>query len=300
MLRRVICVTGCVSKAAVGLGLLLVASCTDMGPTPETYGIVPSNPLPVPMAKPTPPTMPQSELSSAIGRGNSVSTRELGDFHRVNSGETVYGVARQHGVDAYDLVSLNKLTPPFDLFEGQRLRIPGRGVAPPAVAAAPATRPAETRPAGVTPRTTEALPPPPATAGTFIWPVEGRVISDFGAKGGGRFNDGINIAAPEGAAVRAAGAGVVAYSGNELRGFGNMLLIKHAGGWVTAYAHNQELLVNRGDTVDRGQVIARVGSTGGVDQPQLHFELRKGKKAVDPLDYLRRPSASAAANREPG
>jgi murein DD-endopeptidase MepM/ murein hydrolase activator NlpD len=273
-----------------------------MGPTVETYGITPSGPLPVPVAKPTPPAnISHSELGSAAGAGGSVSTRVTGDIHRVRSGETVYEIARQYSVDAYDLVSLNKLTPPFDLSEGQRLRIPGRGAAPPAVASAPAGRPGEaTRSAGVSRRNNEAVPPPPATAGTFIWPVEGRVISDFGAKGGGRFNDGINIAASEGAAVRAAGAGVVAYSGNELRGFGNMLLIKHAGGWVTAYAHNQELLVDRGDTVERGQVIARVGSTGGVDQPQLHFELRKGKKAVDPLDYLRRPSASATSGRESG
>lgn len=157
--------------------------------------------------------------------------------------------------------------------------------------------PAGTRPAAPS-RPAESSPPPVGDG--FVWPVDGRIISEFGAKGGGRFNDGVNIAATAGTPVYAANAGVVAYAGNELRGFGNILLIKHPGGWVTAYAHNQELLVGRGERVRRGQMIARVGSSGGVDQPQLHFELRKGKKAVDPLDYLRRPSASANASRDSG
>ena len=310
MLRSVFHLTVRVRKASIALALLLVASCTDMGPTPETNGMAPSTPLPVPLAKPTPPPVaPHSELGSAPGRRAPVGRRDLAGSHRVRSGETVYDIARQYSIDAYDLVALNKLSPPFDLFEGQQLSIPSRGAAPSAVATAPLPPPPpapparseESRSPEVARRTAEPPPSPPAaTAGMFLWPVEGRVISDFGAKGGGRFNDGINIVAPAGTAVRAASGGVVAYSGNELRGFGNMLLIKHAGGWVTAYAHNQELLVGRGETVSRGQMIARVGSTGGVDQPQLHFELRKGKKAVDPLEYLRRPSAAAAATRDSG
>jgi murein DD-endopeptidase MepM/ murein hydrolase activator NlpD len=124
------------------------------------------------------------------------------------------------------------------------------------------------------------------TAPLFNWPVSGRIISTFGPASGGTHNDGINVSAPEGTTVAAAETGVVAYAGNELRGFGNLLLIKHDGGWVTAYAHNQVLLVKKGDHVRRGQAIARVGSTGGVGSPQLHFELRSGTKAVDPLDHL--------------
>ncbi|MCW8861524.1 MAG: M23 family metallopeptidase, partial [Rhodospirillales bacterium] len=118
------------------------------------------------------------------------------------------------------------------------------------------------------------------------WPVQGRVISGFGPKAKGLHNDGINIAAPRGTPVRAAEEGVVAYAGNELRGFGNLLLVRHADGWVTAYAHSEKLLVERGDKVSKGQVIARVGSSGTVSSPQLHFELRKGKQAVDPTRYL--------------
>jgi len=121
--------------------------------------------------------------------------------------------------------------------------------------------------------------------------VNGKIISSFGAKKGGLHNDGINIAAARGAPVRAAENGIVAYAGNELRGFGNLLLIKHADGWTSAYAHNDKLLVRRGDQVRRGQIIARVGSTGSVTSPQLHFELREGSEAIDPLRLLARQQA---------
>ncbi|MEK9662598.1 MAG: LysM peptidoglycan-binding domain-containing M23 family metallopeptidase, partial [Alphaproteobacteria bacterium] len=130
------------------------------------------------------------------------------------------------------------------------------------------------------------VPPPPASAGGFIWPVEGRVTEGFGAKAGGLHNDGLNSAAPRGAPVRAADHGVVVYAGDRIRGFGQMVLLKHANGLITAYAHNDALLVSRGDIVNRGQVIARVGSSGGVEVPQLHFEVRKGTVAVDPARYL--------------
>jgi len=190
--------------------------------------------------------------------------------------------------------------------------------APPQVAAAPVPPPVPPRPAPAAPDTSEDEAPPPTNgkisppepesgapqaapsaavaalveghrapvAPLFTWPVSGRIISTFGPAAGGTHNDGINISAPEGATVAAAESGVVAYAGNELRGFGNLLLVKHDGGWVTAYAHNQVLLVKKGDKVRRGQAIARVGSTGGVNGAQLHFELRSGTKAVDPLDHL--------------
>ena len=136
--------------------------------------------------------------------------------------------------------------------------------------------------------------PPVRTAGRFLWPVRGRVISEFGAKPGGLHNDGINIAVPRGEPVRAAENGVVVYAGSELKGFGNLLLVRHADGWITAYGHNDALLVGRGDAVNRGQVIARAGATGNVNTPQVHFELRRGTRAVDPRGYL--GSQTAAAN----
>ena len=132
------------------------------------------------------------------------------------------------------------------------------------------------------------LPPPaPAPLGQgFVWPVKGEVLSPFGPVGKGQNNDGINISAARGTPVRATENGVVVYVGNELKGFGNLLLIKHAGGWVSAYAHNDQLMVRKGDAVSRGQQIATVGSSGGVDTPQLHFELRRGTEAVDPAAHL--------------
>lgn len=122
----------------------------------------------------------------------------------------------------------------------------------------------------------------------FRWPVRGRVISEYGSKPGGTRNDGINLAVPEGTPVKSAGDGSVLYAGNELKGFGNLVLIRHDDGWVSAYAHNSEILVKRGETVQRGQVISKAGATGSVTQPQVHFELRKDNKPVDPLRYLPR------------
>ena len=121
---------------------------------------------------------------------------------------------------------------------------------------------------------------------TFRWPVRGKVITSYGAKTNGKSNDGINLAVPEGTPVKAAEDGVVAYSGNELKGYGNLVLVRHSNGYVTAYAHASELLVKRGDTIKRGQVIAKSGQPGEVGSPQLHFEIRKGSSPVDPLQFL--------------
>jgi murein DD-endopeptidase MepM/ murein hydrolase activator NlpD len=147
------------------------------------------------------------------------------------------------------------------------------------------------------PEETAALPPPraaPPGARTFLWPVRGRVIAAYGTGAGGTHNDGVNIAAAEGTTVVAADAGTVAYAGNELRGYGNLVLVKHADGWMTAYAHNSALLVKRGDKVRRGQAIARIGATGAVGEPQLHFEIRHGARALDPAEYLPPPGATAS------
>jgi murein DD-endopeptidase MepM/ murein hydrolase activator NlpD len=121
---------------------------------------------------------------------------------------------------------------------------------------------------------------------SFRWPVRGRIISGFGSKPNGERNDGINLAVPEGTSVKAVEAGTVIYAGNELEGYGNLVLVRHADGWVSAYAHNKEILVKRGDRIGRGQTLAHAGMTGSVTAPQVHFELRKGAKPVNPLDYL--------------
>lgn len=163
---------------------------------------------------------------------------------------------------------------------------------PPSPAPAP-SQPAPVPPTGESAARTAVLTPPPRAAGRFLWPVEGKVIAGFGPREGGLHNDGINIAAEQGARIVAAENGVVVYAGNELRGFGNLLLVKHADGWTTAYAHADKLLVRRGDRVKRGQPIATVGQTGNVDRPQLHFEIRKGPRAVDPREELGAARASA-------
>ncbi len=126
-----------------------------------------------------------------------------------------------------------------------------------------------------------------STSGTeFRWPVRGRIIAGFGSKPNGEKNDGINLAVPEGTAVKAAEAGTVIYAGNELEGYGNLILVRHADGWVSAYANNKDLSVKRGDKVRRGETVAHAGMSGSVSSPQVHFELRKGAKPVNPLDYL--------------
>jgi murein DD-endopeptidase MepM/ murein hydrolase activator NlpD len=134
---------------------------------------------------------------------------------------------------------------------------------------------------------------PPRAGRAFVWPVRGRVVSDYGPKGGGLHNDGINIAAAQGTPIRAAESGVVVYAGNELRGFGNLILLQHAEGWMTTYAHAEEIVVHRGEQVRRGQVIGRVGSTGNVTSPQVHFEIRRGSRAVNPREHLASETASA-------
>ena len=122
--------------------------------------------------------------------------------------------------------------------------------------------------------------------------LKSKVMSRYGNKPGGLKNEGINIAVPEGTSIRAAEGGVVAYAGNELKGYGNLVLIRHPGGYVTAYAHAKELFVKRGDKIERGAVIAKAGQTGSVSSPQLHFEVRKGATALDPNKYLGSTTAS--------
>lgn len=129
----------------------------------------------------------------------------------------------------------------------------------------------------------------PARAGSkFIWPVDGPIISTYGPKADGRSNDGVNIKAAKGTTVRAAENGVVAYVGDALAGYGNLVLIRHADKWMTAYAHMDSMTVSKNMTVTRGQAIGTVGQTGSVDSPQLHFEVRRGTEALNPEPYLAR------------
>lgn len=137
--------------------------------------------------------------------------------------------------------------------------------------------------ASIAPAAPAAAPASSGGSGDFRWPARGRVISAYGGGGG---NEGINIAVPEGTSVKAAGDGVVAYAGSEVKGYGNLVLIRHDNGYVSAYANNGQIDVKRGQRVTRGQAIAKSGQTGNVTSPQLHFEIRKGSTPVDPMKYL--------------
>lgn len=243
-----------------------------------------------------------------------------GDGHVVANGDTIYSIANSHGVDPYEMARANRIGPPYRLTVGDRLYVPRStevaapqpappaqkrdaviaesldaptsGVAPvdktaPQIAAsAPAVEPTTHGAPAAMKAENASFEPAHIPGSGFLWPVRGKVVSGFGTKAKGLRNDGINIAAPAGAPIRAAQDGVVVYAGNELRGFGNLLLVRHADGYVTAYAHADRLLANRGDKVRRGQIIARVGSTGSVASPQLHFEIRQGKRAHDPVALL--------------
>lgn len=222
-------------------------------------------------------------------------------YHIVQKGDTLYNISKRYGVNINSLSKTNNLHPPYALNVGQRLLLPGKVVDTSSIATnskdttswLPWKKTTTTQQKYSTKKTTSSRSysrasskPVKPRKTKFMWPVKGNIISKFGTIGKGRTNDGINIKAPLGTAVKAADAGTVAYAGNELKGFGNLILIKHNDGWVTAYAHNDKLVVKKGDKVKKGEKIATVGSTGGVNTPQLHFEVRSGKKAVNPQNYL--------------
>ncbi len=229
------------------------------------------------------------------------------DVHVVAPGETMMSLARHHHISLTELARANNISPYTKLKIGDRVNIPSNGRQLSAQRQ-PASAPRVERPRTVATRTVTREPTqtvrmakaeepapqhdvtktaePAGGIPTFRWPVHGRVIAGFGTQPNGGQNDGINLAVPEGTPIKAADDGVVAYAGNELKGYGNLVLIRHANGFVSAYANASALLVKRGETVKRGQVIARAGQTGNVNSPQLHFEIRKGSTPVDPTKYL--------------
>jgi murein DD-endopeptidase MepM/ murein hydrolase activator NlpD len=228
--------------------------------------------------------------------------------HVVAPGQTLHSIARLYGKSVMVLAKANNIPPDTMVKVGERITVPGAGLAsaaPPSVSAAPSTPPAQRSEGSVgsiatadSPHSARlAAPVAPDGDGSavksaegagnlFRWPVRGRVIAGFGPKPNGLQNDGINLAVPEGTPIKAADDGVVSYAGNELKGYGNLVLVRHGNGFVTAYAHASEIMVKRGDAVKRGQVIAKSGQTGNVTSPQLHFEIRKGATPVDPSQYL--------------
>ena len=207
-------------------------------------------------------------------------------YHEVKKGETLYAISRLYNMKIDNLIEMNNLQEPYAVKVGQKIRIAKIDSARPKIIenkniVKSEKKIIEKKPeVGLIEKALDHL-------NHFSWPIHGVIISKFGPKKGGLYNDGINIKAKEGAEVKAAEDGVVAYAGNELKGYGNLIIIKHSGGWITAYAHLKNSFVTRGQKISKGQKIATVGSSGNVTSPQLYFGLRKGRDAVNPQNYLR-------------
>ncbi len=232
----------------------------------------------------------------------------------IRKGDTLYSLSRRSGISVGKLAEANNIAPPFALSIGQQIIIPGsiRTGEKAIIATAPKPEEIGNRNTYIDPQDqsgkwqkprieaakpeaapTKAVAYPtkePETkalgASRFVWPLQGQIVMSFGLDAEGRRNDGINIAAPVGAPIRSVADGEIVYRGSDLDGYGNLLLIKHEDGWVSAYAHADAMLVRKGERVKKGQIIAKVGTTGAVSQPQLHFELRHNLKPTDPLAAL--------------
>lgn len=216
------------------------------------------------------------------------STPRPGEGITVQRGDTLYRLAVNHGISPLDLAMWNGIQPPYTIYPGQRLRLyPSGGrtaSAPPARPATttPATRPAQpVRPTQAPPQPVSA--PPAASAIAWRWPTEGQIITRF--TNGDPTKQGVDIAGAGGQAVRAAGDGVVVYSGSGLVGYGELVIIKHDEQWLSAYGHNRTRLVNEGARIKAGQQIAEMGRSGAA-RDMLHFEIRYNGRPVDPLQYL--------------
>ncbi|MBB4153059.1 murein DD-endopeptidase MepM/ murein hydrolase activator NlpD [Sphingomonas jinjuensis] len=260
--------------------------------------------------------------SEAIARANGIDPPFViragqrlqipaGRYHLVRPGQSGIAIARAYGVEWSRIVAANDLTEPYILRSGQRIAIPGSTDRPPSVAeraaaftldiddiltgGEPAVA-ANRAPARPTPNASRVLsptvpvaPPPRLASGGFVWPVDGRVVKRFGPGASGERSNGIKIAVPIGTPIRATGDGIVAYVGTGIAALGGLVIIKHGGGWASVYGHASKLTVQRGQSVKRGQVIALSGDTGLADRPEVHFELRRGRTAVDPQRELSAP-----------
>ncbi|MDF2983712.1 MAG: peptidoglycan DD-metalloendopeptidase family protein [Devosia sp.] len=320
-----------------GSGPMLVGS-NNMGARPmasQPLGSVSTEDLPVltssangsnqmmPAAQPLSPVPATTTLASAPASNTLVSVPSDAYVHVIESGESLYTVARRYNVTAQAIIQANGFSSPDKIYVGQKIVIPGKastlmalgpkgGAKPETTLGAPPSNLAAPKPvavASIEPETkipaatvkplapTNAAPaavadaqplqqpktePVLSGADKFRWPISGRVITDFANSKG----TGINIEAPEGAAVRSAENGQVIYAGSGVEGYGNLILIRHPNGYVSAYAHLKDMNVAKGTVVNRGDNIGTAGKTGSVSKSQLHFELRKGATPVDPLPLL--------------
>ena len=222
--------------------------------------------------------------------------------YKVKYLDSLYRISRMFGVSVTELARMNNMSAPYELSGGQVLTIPSKAskVKQNSYAQkqdhndeqkqAIAPRPSVERHKIASPAKVKSqqknVRPSATSAKEFSWPVQGRVISSYGPKGKGLHNDGVNILAPRGTPVAVAKSGMVVYTGNALEGFGNLVIVRHDNGWVTAYAHLDRISVARGAVVKKGQALGTIGSTGRVESPQLHFEIRRGSEALNPEKFL--------------
>ena len=238
--------------------------------------------------------------------GTKTSTRVDVAEIEVQPGDTLYSLSRKYSVPVNDLAVMNKLNPPFALRVGQKIRVPNLEQAMVAKDVVVENKvkqesvqkeQTQSKTEVKTEKAEKKISSDPSkklpkinarSSSKFSWPVRGKILSAYGAKNNGLFNDGVNIASAKGTSVVAAENGVVAYAGNEIKGMGNLIIVQHESGWMTVYAHLDSMNVKRGTKVNVGQKIGTVGETGKVDSPQLHFEIRKGTKAYDPISYMKK------------
>lgn len=218
-------------------------------------------------------------LAGCSGNKSSGSGSYSGAVYTVKRGDTLYRISRSTGTSVKELARLNGISPPYTIEVGQKLRLGGSKKASAKTSKKSTSKTAAVRPSSSVPQSSW----PPVGQRCWRWPASGKVILPYSAADGG--NKGIDIAAARGTPVYAAGAGKVVYVGNQLRGYGNLIMIKHSEDYITAYAHNDTMLVNNGQSVKAGQKIATMGSTDAASV-RLHFQIRYRATAIDPLRYL--------------
>ncbi len=220
---------------------------------------------------------------AAQGQPENLLERPIAAWtYTVRAGDRLSEIARRMGVSIEALAAANRMSPPYILRAGQVLKRPDPAEMPKRIATLPAPRPAARR----TPEPAPATGRREAGAPRLAWPTSGAVTSRFGAPVKGLANNGIDLAAFAGMTVHAAAAGKVVFAGTEPERFGQLILIEHGGGWVTAYAYLGQVRVKEGQTVKARQIIARIGKSGEAKRPGLHFELRKGTAPRNPALYL--------------
>lgn len=266
----------------------------DLTPPAKPAPLASAEPLaPLPQFSTTAPAQSTPTLAAKPVAQVQVSASSDGT-HTVQQGETLYRLSKTYNVPLESLMQENGMNSPSDLKLGMKLRIPGHAPSLPVASAKVQEVSAPTSIAAPTPAVLKTTDAAPASKAAFIWPVEGKLLNSSGNK---LYNDGINIGAAEGTPIKSTAAGTVVHAGSQLEGYGNLVIIKHDNGWLSAYAHTQNMRVKKGEKVTQGQTIAHVGKTGHVDSPQLHFSLRQGKEVKDPVAVLgKQGDMTVAAN----